>query len=143
RRRRAGLPMSTPLHELTVREASERIASRDLDPVEYLEAFLERSARLDPKVHAWSNLDADGARQQARHLATEAAAGKLRGRLPGIPVGFKEESAVRGLPDRSQPNGPEGPVAAEDPTVVARLRAAGAIILGKTFMPGRSGNPPT
>src|SRR5581483_8689812 len=69
--------------------------------------------------------------------------GALRGPLHGIPFGFKEEFAVRGLPDRSEPNGPEGPVASEDAAAVARLRASGAIILGKTYMPGRTGNPPT
>src|SRR5579883_657628 len=135
--------MSDALHELTVREAASRIASGDLDPVEYLGCFLDRAARLDGKVRAWSNLDADGAREQARLLSAEAKAGKLRGPLHGIPFGFKEEFAVRGLPDRSEPNGPEGPIASEDAAAVARLRAAGAIILGKTFMPGRTGNPPT
>ncbi|HEY8692810.1 MAG TPA: amidase [Chloroflexota bacterium] len=135
--------MTAPLHELTVREAAGLIAARDLSPVDYLECFLERAAALDGRIRAWSNLDAEGAREQARELTREAQNGKLRGPLHGIPIGFKEEFAVRGLPDRSEPNGPEGPVAAEDATAVARLRQAGAIILGKTFMPGRSGNPPT
>lgn len=135
--------MTAPLHELTVREAAQLIASRDLSPVDYLECFLERSERLDGRIRAWSSLDADGARARAQELAREAAAGTLRGPLHGIPFGFKEEFAVRGLPDRSEPNGPDGPLAAEDAAAVARLRAAGAIILGKTFMPGRTGNPPT
>jgi aspartyl-tRNA(Asn)/glutamyl-tRNA(Gln) amidotransferase subunit A len=135
--------MTEPLYELTVREAARRIAARELSPVDYLECFLERSAALDPRIRAWSNLDVDGARAQAGQLAAEASLGRLRGPLHGIPVGFKEEFAVRGLPDRSEPNGPDGPVAAEDAAAVARLRQAGAIILGKTFMPGRTGNPPT
>src|SRR5437870_6549838 len=135
--------MAVQLHELTVREAARMIAARDISPSDYLECFLERSARLDPKVRAWSNIDVDGAREQARQLTEEAAKGKLRGPLHGIPFGFKEEFAVRGLPDRSEPNGPDGPVAAEDAAAVARLRQAGAIILGKTYMPGRTGNPPT
>jgi aspartyl-tRNA(Asn)/glutamyl-tRNA(Gln) amidotransferase subunit A len=135
--------MSTPLHELAVREAAGLIASRDLDPADYLEAFLSRAESLEPRVRAWSNLDVEGAREQARQLSAEAKAGKLRGPLHGIPMAFKEEFAVSGFPDRSEPNGPEGPVAPEDATAVARVRAAGAIILGKTWMPGRSGNPPT
>lgn len=135
--------MSVGLHELTVVEAAARIGARHLSPVDYLECFLERSAALDGRLRAWSNLDADGAREQAKQLAAEAAAGHLRGPLHGIPFGFKEEFAVRGLPDRSEPNGPEGPVALEDAAAVARLRQAGAIIMGKTYMPGRTGNPPT
>src|SRR5690348_15486268 len=102
--------MSDALHELTVVEAAARIASRDLSPVDYLEAFLERAERYDGRIRAWSTLDAAGAREQARELAAEAAAGKLRGPLHGIPIGFKEEFAVRGLPDKSEPNGPDGPV---------------------------------
>lgn len=131
------------LHELTVREASRLIAAGDVSPTDYLETFLERSARIDPKLKAWSNLDVEGARAQAHRLSEEAGRGQFRSALHGIPIGFKEEFAVRGLPDRSEPYGPEGPIAAEDATVVARLRDAGAIILGKTFMPGRTGNPPT
>jgi aspartyl-tRNA(Asn)/glutamyl-tRNA(Gln) amidotransferase subunit A len=130
------------LHELTVREASRLIASGDVSPAEYLDVFLERSVRLDTKLKAWSNLDVDGAREQARLLTEEAAHGRIRGPLHGIPFGVKEEFAVRGLPDRSEPNGPEGPIATEDATVVARLRQAGAILLGKTYMPGSGGAPP-
>src|ERR671936_2368662 len=131
------------LHELTVVEAARAIAQGDLSPVDYLEALLERIARLDPRVQAWSGLDVEDARAQARVLADEARGGRLRGPLHGIPTGVKEEFAVRGLPDRSEPNLPPGPVHAEDAAAATRLRQAGAIILGKTYMPGRSGNPPT
>src|SRR5919206_2474498 len=131
------------LHELTVVEAARAIARGDLSPVDYLAALLERIARLDGRVQAWSGLDVEGARAQAQALAEEARQGKLRGPLHGIPAGVKEEFAVRGLADRSEPNLPPGPVHDEDAAAVAKLRAAGAIILGKTYMPGRSGNPPT
>ena len=137
------LSAEVKLHELTVVEATRAIAQGDLSPVDYLEALLERVHTLDSNVHAWSGLDIEGARAQARQLADEARAGRLRGPLHGIPTGVKEEFAVLGLPDRSEPNLPPGPVDEEDATAVAKLRAAGAIILGKTYMPGRSGNPPT
>ena len=137
------LSTGTRLHELTVRQAARLIAERELSPVDYLEALLERIGQLDDRVQAWSGLDLPGARAQAGLLADEARAGHLRGPLHGIPTGVKEEFAVHGLPDRSEPNLPPGPVAIEDATAVARLRAAGAIVLGKTYMPGRSGNPPT
>src|SRR5919206_5056935 len=106
------------LHELTVVEAARAIARGDLSPVDYLEALLERIARLDGRVQAWSGLDVEGARAEARALAEEARAGRLRGPLHGIPTGVKEEFAVRGLPDRSEPDRPVGPVATEDATAV-------------------------
>jgi Asp-tRNA(Asn)/Glu-tRNA(Gln) amidotransferase A subunit family amidase len=137
------LSADVKLHQLTVVEAARAIAQGDLSPVDYLEALLERIHRLDSKVQAWSGLDIEGARAQAGQLAEEARAGRLRGPLHGIPTGVKEEFAVRGLADRSEPNLPPGPIHEEDATAVARLRAAGAIVLGKTYMPGRSGNPPT
>jgi Asp-tRNA(Asn)/Glu-tRNA(Gln) amidotransferase A subunit family amidase len=137
------LSAEVKLHELTVVEAARAIAQGDLSPVDYLEALLERIHGLDSKVQAWSGLDIEGARAQAKALAEEARTGRLRGPLHGVPTGVKEEFAVRGLPDRSEPNLPPGPVHEEDATAVARLRAAGAIVLGKTYMPGRSGNPPT
>src|SRR5919205_1798179 len=108
------------LHELTVVEAARAIAEGDLSPVDYLEAMLERIARLDGRVQAWSGLDVEGARAEAQVLAEEARAGRLRGPLHGVPTGVKEEFAVRGLPDRSEPNLPPGPIHPEDATVVAR-----------------------
>ena len=137
------LSAEVKLHELTVVEAARAIAQGDLSPVDYLEALLERIHTLDSKVQAWSGLDIEGARTQAKELAQEARDGRLRGPLHGIPTGVKEEFALRGLPDRSEPNLPPGPIHEEDATAVARLRAAGAIVVGKTYMPGRSGNPPT
>src|ERR671932_545925 len=125
------LSADVQLHELTAVDAARAIAQGDLSPVDYLEAMLDRIARLDGRVQAWSGLDVEGARAQAQALAEEARAGKLRGPLHGIPTGVKEEFAVLGLPDRSEPNLPPGPVDEEDATAVAKLRAAGAIILGK------------
>jgi aspartyl-tRNA(Asn)/glutamyl-tRNA(Gln) amidotransferase subunit A len=137
------VPTTTPLHELTVQDAARLIGAGDLSPMTYLEACLDRIAAVDPRVRAWSYLDIQEARAQAEVLAAEARTGRLRGPLHGIPTGVKEEFAVRNMPDTSEPNLPPGPASAQDATAVARLRAAGAIVLGKLFMPGRSGNPPT
>jgi aspartyl-tRNA(Asn)/glutamyl-tRNA(Gln) amidotransferase subunit A len=137
------LSAEVKLHELTTSQAARAIAQGDLSPVDYLEALLERIDRLDGQVHAWSGMDIERARAEARQRADEARQRKLRGPLHGIPTGVKEEFAVQGLPDRSEPNLPPGPVHEQDATAVAKLRAAGAIVLGKTYMPGRSGTPPT
>src|ERR687885_549037 len=124
------LSADVKLHQLTVVEAARAIAQGDLSPVDYLEALLERIHTLDSKVQAWSGLDIEGARAQAEELAEEARVGKLRGPLHGIPTGVKEEFALRGLPDRSEPNLPPGPIHHEDATAVAKLRAAGALVPG-------------
>lgn len=121
----------TDLPELTATQAANAIARRELSPVDLLEALLARSERLEPELQVWAFLDAEGARKSARRLADEAARGVLRGPLHGVPVGIKDIIHVAGLPTcagsrvyRAEPD--------EDATLVARLRRAGTVILGKT-----------
>src|SRR5205823_2661228 len=116
---------------------------RELSPVDYLEALLSRIAAVDGRVHAFSNLDVEGARKQASVLAQEAEAGQIRGVLHGVPFAVKEQFAVRGMPDRTEPYGPEGPPAEDDAESVTRLREAGGILIGKTYMARPSSTPPT
>lgn len=120
------------LIELTTRDAAERIARRELSPVEYLDALLAHIERLEPAIQAWQFLDADGARAEARTLEAEAARGALRGPMHGVPVGIKDVFHVKGMPTWANSNtligkGPES----VDSTVARRFRESGAIILGK------------
>jgi aspartyl-tRNA(Asn)/glutamyl-tRNA(Gln) amidotransferase subunit A len=121
----------TDLHWLGVREIAAAYVARTLSPVELLRALLERIEALDPKINAFTRLDVDLAMQAARLAERELSAGRSRGRLHGVPVGIKDIIDVAGLPttcnSRLSPTG----AAAEDAHVVARLRAAGAIIVGK------------
>jgi aspartyl-tRNA(Asn)/glutamyl-tRNA(Gln) amidotransferase subunit A len=130
------------LHELGVRAIAAAVARGQCSPTEVLEAFLGRIDAVDPRVQAWSFLDRDDARAQAHDLTHEAHAGKLRGPLHGVLVAVKDEFHIKG-----QPTGMRGwsrlPLEPEDATCVARLRSAGAIILGKTHMPVNGKNPPT
>src|SRR5262245_34594464 len=116
-----------------VADIASAVARGEVTPTEVVEQILERIETLEPRVQAWSQLDADGARKQAEVLTREAAAGKLRGPLHGVPVNLKEWFHIEGFPTlvRSGPPRPEP----EDATCVTRLRAAGAIILGKTHVP--------
>lgn len=94
---------------------------------------LDRIAEVNDRVQAWAIVDADRALAQARALDAEARAGAVRGPLHGIPVGVKDVIDVAGLPTRANcPARADLPPAAADATVVAHLRAAGAVILGKT-----------
>src|SRR5690349_1105131 len=119
------------LHWLTASEAVRQFASRELSPVELLTALLARIERLDPKLNAFIRLDADAAMAAARAAETEIAAGRVRGPLHGVPVGIKDIIDVAGLPTTCHSKILVENVAKADAVVIAKLRQAGAIILGK------------
>jgi Asp-tRNA(Asn)/Glu-tRNA(Gln) amidotransferase A subunit family amidase len=121
----------TGLHELSAAAAAARIARRELSPVALVEALLARIEHLEPRLHVWAALDRAGALAQARQRERQTAAGAPCGPLHGVPVGVKDIFAVAGLPTRAGSRVFHA-VPAEDATTVARLRAAGAIVLGKT-----------
>ena len=93
---------------------------------------LARIDECEPQVHAWVHLDRDGSRKQAEFLDRELAAGRWRGMLHGIPLGIKDIIDMAGLPTAAGSRLLAQQLAAEDATVVTRLRTAGAVILGKT-----------
>jgi aspartyl-tRNA(Asn)/glutamyl-tRNA(Gln) amidotransferase subunit A len=122
----------------TFLSATELIAlyrARALSPVAATRAALDRIARYDGAVNAWCHLDADGALAAARATEARWQAGTPMGALDGVPVGIKDNVLVAGMPARfgSRLTPPE-PRAGDAP-VAARLRAAGAVLLGKTAMP--------
>jgi aspartyl-tRNA(Asn)/glutamyl-tRNA(Gln) amidotransferase subunit A len=119
------------LHTLSATRAAYLIAHRELSPVELTEALLARIERLEPRLRVWATLDADGALRQARERAEEAARGLIHGPLHGVPVGIKDIVHVAGLPTRAGSRVLDI-VPPADASVVARLRRAGAVILGKT-----------
>lgn len=127
------------LYEMTVSEMANAVANGEITPTDLVESSLERIAALEPRLQAWSFMDKEAVRAQAAKLTVEAAAGKLRGPLHGVPVGVKDQFNVKGMPTGLRGAGPEP----EDATAVARLRAAGAVIMGKTHMHIRGVLPPT
>ncbi|HEY3849304.1 MAG TPA: amidase, partial [Acetobacteraceae bacterium] len=119
------------LHWLTAAEATRQFAARKLSPVELVTALLARIERLDPKLHAFIRLDADAAMAAARVAETDIAAGRVRGPLHGVPVGIKDIIDVAGLPTTCHSKILVDNAAKADAAVIAKLRQAGAIILGK------------
>lgn len=114
---------------------ADRVRTREWSPAEVTESFLARVAEWEPHLNAFVDLDADGALQQAR-LATEAVArGDQLGPLHGVPVTVKNIQDVTGLPTRRGSRLSGATPASEDAPLVARLRAAGAIIVGTTTLP--------
>jgi aspartyl-tRNA(Asn)/glutamyl-tRNA(Gln) amidotransferase subunit A len=119
------------LHWLTAAAAARAIAAKELSPVKLMTALLERIGRLDPQLHAFIRLDAEAAMDAAKAAEAEIAAGRARGPLHGVPVGVKDIIDVAGLPTTCHSKILADNVAAADAVCVARLRAAGAIVLGK------------
>ncbi len=122
--------MST-LHWRGAAELRALYDSKAASSVEVVQALLDRIARLNPKLDAFVRLDAEAALAAAKAAEQELASGHVRGPLHGIPVGVKDIIDVAGLPTTCHSKILVGNIAAADAHVVSRLRAGGAIILGK------------
>ncbi len=116
---------------LTLAEASRLIRRREISPTELTEACLARIRTLEPQVNAFITVMAEEAMATARLLGEEAARGELRGPLHGIPVGVKDLFFTAGFPTTAGSPLLAHHIPQEDATVVARLRQAGAVVVGK------------
>ncbi len=118
--------------DLTVTEAASKIAAGDLVVEHLVKSCLERIDALEGEIKAWALIDREGAMEAAYRLDHELRQGRRRGPLHGIPVGIKDNIYTAGL--RTQTGSPiwSDFVPSYDATPVARLKEAGAIILGKT-----------
>src|SRR4051794_2138268 len=126
------------MNELVFRSASalaRAIRTRDVSSVEVVEAHLRRIEAVNPALNAVVHLDRDGALAAARTADAELTRGGTIGPLHGVPVTVKDNLDVAGLPCTGGTLGRAGTMATEDATIVARLRSAGAIVLGKTNLP--------
>jgi len=114
-------------------QQAEMIRSRTLSPVELMTATLARIEAIDPTLRAWITVDGDRAMAAARSAEAEIAAGQYRGPLHGIPYGVKDQIHALGFPTTlaTRVLTPEEQVPPHDATVVEKLRAAGAILIGK------------
>jgi aspartyl-tRNA(Asn)/glutamyl-tRNA(Gln) amidotransferase subunit A len=119
-------------YELTAAAAARAIRGSTLSPVELLESLIERIDGLDGRVRAFCHLDREGARHEAAELEREAAAGEFRGALHGVPFAAKDMFRTAGMPTEAGSAVLRGSIPRVDATSVARLKAAGAILLGKT-----------
>ena len=124
----------SPIALLPAVELRRRMAGGELSPVDVLDACLEQIDRHNGPINAVVTLD-ESAREQARKLERRLAAGEDPGPLCGLPVGIKDITPVAGV--RTTYGSPlyADHVPDEDALVVRRLRAAGAVILGKTNTP--------
>jgi Asp-tRNA(Asn)/Glu-tRNA(Gln) amidotransferase A subunit family amidase len=109
-----------------------RVRDGSLSPVDAVEQALARIDALEPLLHAWVEVDRDGALGQAKDLAAALSRGEPLGPLAGVPVGIKDIVDVAGLPTRAGAPPFAHYTPTSDAAVVARLRRAGAVIVGKT-----------
>ncbi len=120
-----------PPHELTAAEAARLVRAGELSPLDLVEALIERIEQTEPRVRAWVHLDRTGALRAARERAAEAAEGRILGPLHGVPVALKDIFDAGGLVTTAGAAPFAHRVAPADAVAVARLRGAGAVILGK------------
>ena len=121
----------TPLHFRTITEISEAIASKEVSPVEIAAAMLQRIDELDGRLKSYATVMADSAIAAAQKVAQEIDAGMSRGPLHGVPIAVKDLCFTKGVRTMGAAKVLADHVPSFDGTVIAKLKSAGAILLGK------------
>ena len=126
------------MHDLTFLPAvvmAQQIREKKISPVELADAHLAKIERLNPKLNAFVDVDAECVRREARAAEASVMKGKTAGPLHGVPIGIKSSLEVAGLRCESGTRLRSGFVPMQDAPLVTRLRQAGAIVLGVTNTP--------
>ncbi|SVA47553.1 uncharacterized protein METZ01_LOCUS100407, partial [marine metagenome] len=110
------------------------IRSKELSPVELTTSFLERIRNVDQKTQCYLEILTESALEEARQAEIEIVSGHYRGPLHGIPLAHKDLYDTQGVRTTGQSKVFENRVPDKDCTAISRLRAAGAINLGKLAM---------
>jgi Asp-tRNA(Asn)/Glu-tRNA(Gln) amidotransferase A subunit family amidase len=138
----------TNLYAVSASDAARLFRDGVVSSVQLVEACLERVRAVDGEVQAWAFLDPDHARAQAAAADEYRLSGRPLGPLHGVPVGVKDIIDTGDMPTENGSVLHAGRTPARDATVVSMLRAAGAVILGKTvttefaaYAPGKTRNP--
>lgn len=129
--------MSVPdFRSVTVQELARRVRDHELSAHDVTEAALARIDELNPTLNAFVAVDADAAHAEAAVIDARLAAGKDVGHLAGIPIGVKDLEDAKGfVTTRGSIVTGATEKATQDSTEVARLRAAGCVVIGKTNTP--------
>ncbi|PYO08779.1 MAG: Asp-tRNA(Asn)/Glu-tRNA(Gln) amidotransferase GatCAB subunit A [Candidatus Rokuibacteriota bacterium] len=122
---------SEELFYATIRDIGARFRRRALSPVELTRAHLDRIEQLDPKLHAFVTVTADRALADARAAEAALGRGDISSPLLGIPIGYKDIYATRGILTTGGSALLADWIPDEDSTCVTRLQRAGAVMLGK------------
>src|SRR3989344_4842438 len=121
------------LETLTIAEARRALDAKEYSALELTEAYLDAIAKKDKEIHAYLEVWADSAHEEAKAADAMIAAGKSQP-LTGIPLALKDNLLVEGRVASSASKILENYVASYDATVVAKLKSHGAVFLGRTNM---------
>jgi aspartyl-tRNA(Asn)/glutamyl-tRNA(Gln) amidotransferase subunit A len=127
--------LSTELWRLPATRLAAMVAAKQVSPVEVMEAVLGQAERQHARLNLFVLPLFEQAREAARAAEAAVMAGEPLGPLHGVPFTVKDNVAMSGLPTVNGSVAAPAPVATQDWAVVARLRAAGAIPIGKTTLP--------
>ncbi|PKB73037.1 MAG: hypothetical protein BZY75_03920 [SAR202 cluster bacterium Io17-Chloro-G7] len=119
---------------LSASQLGSAIESKQVSPVEAVEAYLDRIDRIEPKVNSYITVLADDARRDAKEAEAQIQRGEYRGPLHGIPIAVKDQIHTKGIRTTDASKIRQDFVPEEDATVVVNLKNAGAILLGKLNM---------
>ncbi len=139
---------ATPLHRLSAADAARAISDGAISAEQLMQSCLERVREVDAGVQAWAHLDADHALARACARDESRRLGEAAGPLHGVPVGIKDIIDTADMPTEDGTVLHAGRLPVHDAAVVRALRAAGAVIMGKTvttelatYFPGKTRNP--
>jgi amidase len=122
---------AVPLHFQTIKDVARRIKSRALSPLDLTRQMLDRIAAVDGGLKSYATVMRDQAIADATAAARDIQAGRYRGPLHGVPIAVKDLCYAKGVRTMGGVGARRDFVPAFDATVVAKLRAAGAVVLGK------------
>jgi len=120
---------------LSLEEQVEAIKTKELSPVEMMEAVLSRIEKINPKINAYCTIVADSAKEQAKQAESMVMKGEKQGPLHGVPISIKDLTFTKGIRTTFGSRIFKNFIPEQDSVVVERLKAAGAIIVGKTNTP--------
>lgn len=126
--------MTESLTDLTIAQLGSGLASREVSPVELTEAYLTRIEETNDRLHAYVLVAAERARADARAAESELARGQQRGPLHGVPIALKDLFDTAGIATTGCSRAFLERVPTQDAVVVANLREAGTVLLGKLTM---------
>ncbi len=125
---------NSDLTRLTAARLAELISTGEASAVEVTQAHLDRIGKVDDRIHAFLHLNTEGALAAARQVDDQRAAGATLGPLAGVPLALKDVLTMKDVPTTCGSRILQGWRPPYDSTVVARLREAGVVVLGKTNM---------
>ena len=123
--------MTTDLCFLTIAEAGKLLKTKKLSPVDLTRAFLDRIAKVDPKIDSYLLVTEELAMKQAKQAESDIMTGKYKGPMHGIPYALKDNIETKGIRTTAHSRILIDYIPTEDATTTRKLTEAGAILLGK------------